>query len=143
VVKTIFAATAASALICSAPALALSQNDQAAREAVVQWLQLIDAGRYEEAASQTSQEVHAFEYWLNYFKTHRAPLGRMNKRQLAEVKHATTIPGVPDVRNYEIVRLKTAFERKAAAIEVVALSKMGCCWEIFSYSISAVTSDEL
>jgi hypothetical protein len=127
-------------------------DDEAARNAVVQWLQLVDAGRYEEAAAQGSQEVRAFEQWVNQFKTQRASLGRVHNRQFAEIKHTAIVSGVPDVRRYCVVRFKTSFEHplsvraglalnsgvasKPSATEEIVLTKIGCCWEIFGYTIS-------
>ena len=111
------------------------QNDDAAREAAIQWLQLIDAGRYEEAASQGSQEVRSFEEWLNPLKNQRAALGRVNKRHLTVINHTSIVSGVPGVRDYYIIRFKTGFERKPAAAEKVTLTRIGCCWEVFEYRV--------
>ena len=111
-------------------------DDEAARDAVVQWLQLVDFGRYEEAASQGSQEVHAFEQWMNQFKAQRASLGRAHNRQFLEIKHTAIVSGVPEVRRYYVVRFKTSFEHKPSAIEEIVLTRIGCCWEIFGYTIS-------
>ena len=150
-VKTIASTIGVVALMCSASALTLSKNDEAARNAVVQWLQLVDAGRYDEAASQGSQEVLAFEQWQNSFKDHRALFGRVHNRQLVKIKHTAIVAGVPDVRRYYVVRFKTSFEHppsvraglalnsgvasKLAATEEVVLAKIGCCWEIFEYKV--------
>ena len=123
-------------LIYSASAASPSQNDGEARDAAVQWLQLIDAGRYEEAASQGSQEVHSFEQWLNYLKNQHASLGHVNKRQFTVIKRTALVSGVPEVRRYFLVRFTTAFAGKPSVTEQVALSKIGCCWEIFGYQIS-------
>ena len=114
----------------------MSKDDEAAQDAALQWLQLIDAGRYEEASSRTSQEVRTLENWLDFFSTQRALLGRCNKRQVDEVKHASTVPGVPEIRRYHVVRFKTSFEHRPAAVEEVTITKVGCCWEIFGYEIS-------
>ena len=111
-------------------------DDEVARDAAVQWLQLVDAGRNDEAASQGSQEVRAFEQWVNQFKAQRLPLGRMSKRKLIEIRHTAIVSGVPEVRRYYVVRFRTAFERKPVAIEEIVLTKIGCCWEIFGYKIS-------
>jgi hypothetical protein len=123
------------ALISSASAATLSTNDEAARGAAVQWLQLVDAGRNDEAASQASTEMRAFEQWQKYFVNHRAPLGRVHNRQFLETKHRPTFPGASQVRKYYVIRFKTSFEVKPAAIEEVALTKIGCCWEIFDYKV--------
>jgi hypothetical protein len=116
-------------------ASALSKDDKVAQDAAVQWLQLVDAGRYQEAASQASQEIRAFEQWLKDFADHRAPLGRVSRRQFLEMKHRPTFPGAFQVRKYYFIRFKSSFERKSAAIEEIVLTKIGCCWEIFSYTI--------
>jgi hypothetical protein len=123
------------ALISSASAAALSKNDEAARDAAVQWLQLIDARRNDEAASQASTEVRSFEQWQKYFADRRAPLGRARSRQFLEMKHRPTFPGASQVRKYYVIRFKTSFEVKPTAIEEVALTKIGCCWEIFDYKV--------
>ena len=111
-------------------------DDEAARNAVVQWLQSVDAGRFEEAASQASQEVRAFEQWQNSFKDHRALFGRVHNRQFVEIKHTAIVSGVPEVRRYYLIRFKTSFEHKPTATEEIVLTKIGCCWEIFGYRIS-------
>jgi len=134
--SALFALLVANALICSAAAATLSNSDELARDAALQWLRLIDAGQYEEAASQASQEVRAFEQWMNRLKTQRAALGRASKRQFAELQHISMVSGIPEVRRFHVVRFKTSFERAPAAVEEVVMAKMGCCWEIFSYTIS-------
>ena len=135
-VKKIGSAITAVALTCSAFALTLSKNDELARDAAVQWLELLDAHHVDEAASQGSQEIRSFENWKNQFAAQRGPLGRASKRQVVEVKHTAIVPGVPEVRRYTVIRFKTSFEHKPAAIEEIVLTKMGCCWEIFGYTIS-------
>jgi hypothetical protein len=132
----LFALFVANALNCTADALTLSSTDEPARDAALQWLQLIDAGRFEEAASQGAQELFSFEQWINRCKAQRAALGRMNRRQFAEAKRTSMVSGIPDVRRYYLVRFTTSFERKPAGIEQVAIAKIGCCWEVFGYTIS-------
>jgi hypothetical protein len=82
-----------------------------------------------------SEEVRVTREWANYLSTNRARLGRLNKREIVEVKHRSTIPGAAEIRNYDTVRFKTSFERKSVAFEEVVTAKMGCCWEIFGYEI--------
>jgi hypothetical protein len=70
----------------------------------------------------------------------------VNNRKIAEVKHASTVPGDPELRLHAIVRFKTSFEHKAsstygvaskaAATEEIVLTKMGCCWEVMGYEIN-------
>ena len=123
------------ALISSISAGSPSHSDEAAREAAVQWLQLIDAGRYEEAASQGSQEARSFDQWLGYLKNQRAVLGHVNKRQFTVIKRTALVSGVPEVRRYFLLQFTTGFAGQRLATEHVTLTKIGCCWEIFGYTI--------
>ena len=137
-VKTILAVIGTSALIYSAFALplSLSPEDGAARDVALQWLGVVDSGKYNDAAQMVSEQVRGTRDWANYFAAHRAPLGRVNKRQIIEVKHARSIPGDPQLRPHAIMRFKTSFERRAAATEEIVMTKMGCCWEIAGYTIN-------
>jgi hypothetical protein len=123
---------------CSALALSpsLSPDDEAARDVALQWLGVVDSGNYKDAALMMSEQVRGTRDWANYFAVHRAPLGRANNRQIADVKHAKSIPGDPELRPHAIMRFRTSFERKAATTEEIVLTKMGCCWEVSGYTIS-------
>ncbi len=150
-VRTILAVISTFALQCSAIALSLSPADEAARDVALQWLGVVDSGNYKDAALLVSEQVRGSRDWTKYFAAHRAPLGRVNNRRIAEVKHASTVPGDPELRLHAIVRFKTSFEHppsvraglalnsgvasKLAATEEVVLAKIGCCWEIFEYKV--------
>lgn len=123
-------------ICCSAHAFTLSQDDDHAREAALQWLQVVDSGNYKDAALMMSERVRGSQDWLNYFIIRRAPLGRVNKRQIVELKHASTVPGDYELRQHAIIRFNTSFERKPAATEEVVMAKMGCCWEVVGYSVT-------
>ena len=123
------------ALICSAATLALSPEDQAARDAAMQWLKVLDSGKYDDAAQMMSQEIRAERDWRNYFAKHRAPLGAANIRHFVEVKNRSTVPSAVGVGTYAVLQFKTSFERGPTTIEQVVMVKMGCCWEVFGYEI--------
>jgi hypothetical protein len=120
---------------CSAFALSLTADDEAARNVALQWLQLVDSGNYKDAAALISEQARGSRDWANYFASHRAPLGRVNSRKIAEVKHASTVPGDTQLRPHAIMRFKTSFESKAAATEQIVMTKMSCCWEVWNYSV--------
>jgi hypothetical protein len=115
--------------------IALSAEDQGSREAALQWLQVGDSGNYKDAALMLSEQVRVKRDWTNYLGANRVRLGRLNKREIIEVKHRSTIPGAAEIRNYDTIRFKTSFERKPVAFEEVVTAKIGCCWEIFGYEI--------
>ena len=119
----------------SAWALTLSQDGEHARETALEWLQVVDSGNYKDAAQMLSEQVRVTRDWSSYLSSNRARLGRANKREIVEVKHRSTIPAAAEVRDYEVLRFKTSFERKPVAFEEIAIAKMGCCWEIFGYEI--------
>jgi hypothetical protein len=127
-----------SALICSAFALplALSSEDETARDTAMQWLQVVDSGKYTDAALMMSEQVRGTRDWANYFAVHRAPLGRAHNRQITEVKHAKSISGEAELRPHAIIRFRTSFEHKAAAAEEIVMTKMGCCWEVSGYGVN-------
>ncbi len=137
-VRSILAVIGTSALICSALALSLSlsPDDEAARDVALQWLRVVDSGNYKDAALMISEQVRGSRDWANYFAVHRAPLGRVNNRKIAEGKHASTVPGDTELRPHAIMRFKSSFERKAAATEQIVMTKMSCCWEVWGYSIT-------
>jgi hypothetical protein len=120
---------------CSALALTLTPDDEAARDVALQWLRVVDSGNYKDAALMISEQVRGSRDWANYLAAHRAPLGRVNNRKIAEVKHASTVPGDPEVRPHAIMRFKTSFKENAAATEQIVMTKMSCCWEVWNYSV--------
>ena len=123
------------AWLCTAQGLA-SSKDEGARDAALQWLQVVDSGNYNNATLMIAQEVRDARDWRKYLADHRSPLGRIGRRQLAGEKRITSIPEIPGARNYELLRFRTAFEHKAIAMEKVTLLKTGCCWEVVDYKIS-------
>jgi hypothetical protein len=116
-------------------ALSLTSDDEAARNVAFQWLQVVDSGNYRDATLLIAEHARGSQDWLNYFAAHRAQLGRANNRRIAEVKHASTIPSDPELRQHDIIRFKTSFEHKPGALEEVVMTKMGCCWEVSGYKI--------
>src|SRR5437870_11920098 len=131
-----FALIGACVITCSSSALSLSPEDEAARDVALQWLGVVDSGNYKDAALLISEQVRGSRDWTKYFAAHRAPLGRVNNRKIAEVKYASTVPGDPEFRRHAIVRFKTSSEHKAAAAEEIVLTKMGCCWEVMGYEVN-------
>src|SRR5438445_8413546 len=127
-----FALIGACVITCSSSALSLSLSpeDEAARDVALQWLGVVDSGNYKDAALLISEQVRGSRDWTKYFAAHRAPLGRVNNRKIAEVKYASTAPGDPEFRRHAIVRFKTSVEHKPASKEEIVLTKMGCCGEL-------------
>src|SRR5437016_14680152 len=92
-----FALIGACVITCSSSALSLSPADEAARDVALQWLGVVDSGNYKDAALLVSEQVRGSRDWTKYFAAHRVPLGRVNNRRIEEVKHASTVPGDPEL----------------------------------------------
>ena len=118
-----------------ADAATLSADDAAASDAAMQWLQVLDSAKYNDAAEMMAQEIRNQRDWIGYFTKHRTAFGRASKRHLTQVKHTSTLSGVVEIRKYAIIRFKTSFDRGSVAIEEVTLGKLGCCWEVFNYKV--------
>ena len=121
-------------------ALNLSTDDEPARQAALQWLQVIDSENYKDAALMLSNYVRASRDWPNYLATQRAPLGRTKDRQITSVRHAAIVADDPETRQHAILRFKTWFE-KIRAMEEIVLAKTGCCWEVCDYKILPAQKD--
>ncbi|MCG8615008.1 MAG: DUF4019 domain-containing protein [Desulfobacterales bacterium] len=87
------------------------------------WLNLIDRGAYttswQTAAAVVKTQV-TVDQWEGTLKAVREPMGKLEERQLFHHKFSTTMPGMPDGR-YLLIRYKSRFAEKAAAIETVTL----------------------
>jgi Protein of unknown function (DUF4019) len=123
----------------------LSPDEEAARDASLQWLQLVDSGNYKIAAAQMAEQVRATERWVTYFTANRTPRGKVKNREIVQIKHTSTVKGAPVWWKFATVRFKTSFERppssgygvasKPAALEEVVLTKTSCCWDVSGYRI--------
>src|SRR5437667_11368853 len=89
-----FALIGACVITCSSSALSLSLSpeDEAVRDVALQWRGVVDSGNYKDAALLISEQVRGSGDGTKYFAAHRAPLGRVNNRKMANVKYASTDP---------------------------------------------------
>ena len=85
------------ALICVLSAFvgvaySADEKEKAATDAATQWLALVDSGQYAESwfqASSASGEASSKEQWKNALDTARAPLGKVESRQLKSATYTT------------------------------------------------------
>lgn len=122
----------------NAPAASGADFEDAAREAALAWLALIDDAEYgeswERAASAFRCGISRVE-WISAIRSTRAPLGKVRSRSFARAAYETRLPGVPD-GEYVVIRYRTAFEHKAEAVETVTpmLDRDGL-WRVSGYFI--------
>lgn len=128
---------AASCATHSTPRAARRADQNAARSAALEWLQLIDAANYEGAFEREPVRFRISgtqKQFVRRMEGRRAPFGRIISRTFIGAGFTTKLVGLPD-GNYESVVFKTSFEHKSPAAERVILSKEDDRWEVIDYRI--------
>ena len=113
-------------------------KEQAATKAAESWLQLVDAGKYEESWDQAAslfKNAITKEEWIKTIKAARDPFGKFVSRKLKGTQHQTSLPGAPD-GEYVIVQFDTTFEKKKSAVETVTpMLEQDGTWKVSGYYI--------
>jgi hypothetical protein len=108
-----------------------------ARAAALHWLQLLDAGDYEEAFEFEAQDFRMSRtqsQFVRLMQARRAPFGNALSRRFIGAVHLEKFVGAPE-GNYQSVLFKTAFERKNPTAERVILIKQSVGWRVIDYRI--------
>src|SRR5712691_11659711 len=90
-------------------------NENEARRAALNWLQLLDDGDYEEAFEWEAQDFRMSRtqnQFVRYMQARRAPFGRTVSRSFIGAANIHKMVGVPE-GDYESIIFKTAFEHKS------------------------------
>jgi len=110
----------------------------AAQEAALQWLPLVDASQYaqaREASADVMRNTIPQEQFKNMFAAVRTPLGAMESRKFRNATFATQMPGMPD-GEYVTLQFDTVFANKKKSIETVAMAKgEDGVWKVAGYFI--------
>jgi len=112
-------------------------NENEARAAAVHWLELLDAGDYEEAFEFEAQDFRMSRtqaQFVRLLQARRAPFGKTIDRKFIGAAHVEKFVGAPE-GNYESVLFKTNFERKNPTAERVILIKQSPGWRVIDYKI--------
>ena len=134
--KRILMAVSLLAAASVAHAAGPADQDAAAKDAGA-WLAVVDSGNYAESWRQAApafQKAETQAAWAQALQTVRTPLGKLVKRELADAKYSTTLPGMPDGQ-YWVLHENTVFEHKAATVETVVLVPAGDTWKVAGYFI--------
>jgi len=114
-----------------------SENVSAAEQAAQSWLQLVDAGKYDESWQQAAEAFRdkiSQQAWKQAMEATRKPLGALKSRELISACYTTTLPGAPDGQ-YVVIQYKTSFENKAEAVETVTPMLEDGQWRVSGYFI--------
>ena len=112
-------------------------NETDARAAALHWLQLLDAGDYEEAFEFEAQDFRMSRtqsQFVRLMQARRAPFGNALSRSFIGAAHVEKFVGAPE-GNYESVLFKTNFEHKNPTAERVILIKQPVGWRVIDYRI--------
>ncbi len=126
-------------LLIVAPSIgsAAEAKKEAAKQAALEWLALVDATQYEaswkQAASLFRTQVSTSD-WMKAVAAARSPLGGFVARDLISATYATSLPGAPD-GEYVVLQFQTQFENKAQAVETVTPMLDEGQWRVAGYYI--------
>jgi len=112
--------------------------EEEARKSAKVWLAFVDSGKYTESwatAAEYFKEVVPQDQWEPSLNSVRKPLGTLLSRKFKSAKLTGALSGAPD-GVYVVLRYKTSFANKKAAIETVTpvLDKDGK-WRVSEYYI--------
>lgn len=112
--------------------------EEVAQAAAEQWLQLVDAGRFDESwqsAAGFFRDAVSRAQWKSSLKTVRKPLGSLVSRKLKQARYTKTLPGAPD-GEYVVLQFDTSFSNKSSAVETITpmLQEDGQ-WRVSGYFI--------
>ena len=113
-------------------------EEKAAAYATASWLALIDSNQYGESWFQAASEFRnslSKEQWVNALRSVRAPLEKLQSRQLKGATYTTKLPSAP-AGEYVVVLYDTNFENRSGVIEnVVVVKEKDGQWKVSGYFI--------
>jgi len=120
-------------------ALAATEKESGAVEAMQAWLKLVDEGAYTQSWAEACQYFKGMvkqDQWEQAMKGARQPLGKMISRNLKSAEYKTSLPGAPD-GEFVVIIFETSFENKKSAIETVtAMLEKNGMWKAAGYFIN-------
>jgi len=103
------------------------------------WVELVDAGRYQEAWHRTAEafkvSTRGRRQWIETMESARPRLGKTLSRELHRRRYTNALPSLPE-GHYILVEYRTAFEEKKAALERVStMREADGAWRVSAYMI--------
>ena len=112
-------------------------DDAEANAAALRWLNLLDAGDYEEAFEWEAQDFRMYrtqQQFVRSMQARRAPFGHALSRSTLGIATIHKFAGVPE-GNYKSIIFKTGFEHKNPTAERVILIRQTAGWRVLDYRI--------
>ena len=112
--------------------------EEEAVKAAVRWLELADAGDYDEswdAAAASFKKAIKQDAWNQAMVAFRRPLGDVVSRELKSAEYLTSMLGAPD-GEYVVIQFSTSFTNKSSAVETVTpMRTEDGTWRVSGYFI--------
>src|SRR3954451_3388972 len=111
--------------------------ERQAREAAIEWLELVDKGDYEEALDREPARVRTavtLRQFERAMRARRAPFGRAISRTCVGNGYSRHLTGAPDA-NYESLLFKSSFQHKSSAAERLILVEDNGTWRVVDYRL--------
>ncbi len=113
-------------------------EDNPARQAANDFLELLDAGSYQQAWWEGSEYLHAtsdLDQWVKEVETRRGLFGRFEERSIKSTASRTSFSGFPDGQ-YEILLYDSRFQNKRRGLEMLILGRdLYGAWRVVSYRL--------
>ena len=112
-------------------------REKETRAAALEWLGLVDAGKYPAAYAMEPARLRAAtteEQFIRSMEGRRVPFGRVLSRSFIGAAFTRKLTGSPDGR-YESILFRTSFENKKLAAERVILSHESGQWRVVDYRV--------
>jgi hypothetical protein len=114
------------------------QAKEAAQAAATAWLQLLDAGKYDETWQTAASSFHTAiteQGWVSLLKTGLPVFGKVLARKADAVSYSRILPGAPNGQ-YVAIDYQTNFANSKAAHEIVTVAlEPGGTWKVCGYHI--------
>lgn len=116
----------------------LNKEINDSQEAVSQWLQLVDAGKYGESwdtGAKSFQFTIKRDEWIKAEEKLRKPLGTTNSRKILDIRYAQDPKNLP-AGDYMVFVFDTSFQNREKARELVTLQQgSDGLWRVLTYHV--------
>lgn len=112
---------------------ASTHNAASAAQAAESWLELVDAGRWEDSYKGTGnqfQALNTLERWTQAARSVHEPLGPMLTRDLIANEF---VPAPPD--GYQMIKFRSSYANKAQQMETITLVWADEAWKVVGITV--------
>ena len=124
-------------LLLNLHVFAQEKPEQAAEKSAVNWLALVDAGKYGESwegAAETFKSAITKEKWVESLTSVRNQTGKVKNRKLKSAQYTENPPNAP-AGKYVVIQYDSSFDVGAAVETVVPTQEKDGSWKVSGYFV--------